>query len=131
MRIGKEYGFAASHQLVVPEWTEQENTLAFGKCNRLHGHNYKVAVEVSSDILSNGMVLNYYTLDDMIQNFVIDKWDHRHLNDLPEFQNVLPTAENLVDCVYSTLVGALSAYTYVDLSSVMIREGDKSYAVRP
>lgn len=50
-----------------------------GPCNRLHGHNYKISVTISSDCLgSNGMVLDLSQLKKELRE-ITDKWDHRTL----------------------------------------------------
>ena len=81
MRIGKHFEFEASHQL---PWHK-------GKCKRLHGHSYKLTVVAEGKINSEGMVLDFEILKNVVKDTVIDKYDHQHLNDF--FEN--PTAENV------------------------------------
>lgn len=73
-RITKEFHFSASHQLFG---LEEDHP-----CARLHGHNYVVEVELMSETLnSTGFVRDYRELSEFKQ-FIDDKLDHRHLNDV-------------------------------------------------
>ena len=79
MIISKAYTFEASHQL---PWHN-------GKCARLHGHSYILVVYVRGELDDNGIVLDFYDLSQLVNREVIEKYDHRNLNDY--FKN--PTAE--------------------------------------
>ncbi len=66
-----------------------------GDCQRLHGHNWKVEVEVQADSLDRlGMVLDFKAIRQAARK-VGDELDHRFLNDIPPFDTVNPTAENI------------------------------------
>lgn len=132
-RIGKWYTFAAAHQLYDNNLSEQANEELFGKCFRLHGHNYQVRVEVMSAFLEHGMVLNYYVLDDIVQEHVLNRYDHQFLNDMSEFEDTLTTAENLVDQIADLLHPFINRYGpsghKANLSELEVREGERSYAI--
>ena len=85
MIIKRQFHFDAAHKLinVGPE-----------KCKNLHGHTYVMKVEVQGP-LKNGMVIDFGELDKIVKESVVNKWDHKYLNDLlPEgFES---TVENLV-----------------------------------
>jgi 6-pyruvoyltetrahydropterin/6-carboxytetrahydropterin synthase len=68
MRIAKEFNWEMGHRL--PEH--------FGKCKNIHGHSYKMLVEIEGDVLESGMVMDYYHLRDAI-NPLIEKMDHAFL----------------------------------------------------
>lgn len=71
-----------------------------GKCARLHGHNWKIEVEVECTQLDPlGMGMDFADLKDEVKA-VTEPLDHRHLNDLPGFQTCNPTAENVAAYVY-------------------------------
>jgi len=126
--IGKRYTFSAAHQLGYQQWSVEENESAFGKCARLHGHNYGLIVEVSGEINpETGMVLNYYDLDDVVNSYIINKYDHRFLNDIKPFSDpgLLTTAENLVTVIRQELRDLLHPH---QLSMVEVNEGAKSFA---
>jgi len=76
-----------------------------GVCNRLHGHNWKVEVEVVAyDLDEVGMGLDFKDIKDATKQ-LIGELDHRNLNELPPFDKLNPTAENI------------SAYLYQELSA--------------
>lgn len=125
--IGKHYTFPAAHQLGYESWTVEQNEEAFGKCARLHGHNYGLTVEVSGNINpETGMVLNYYDLDDVVNSYVINKYDHRLLNDIKPFsEGLLTTAENLVLAIRDELRDLLQPHM---ITMVEVNESVRSYA---
>jgi 6-pyruvoyltetrahydropterin/6-carboxytetrahydropterin synthase len=111
--ISKEFHFSASHQL--------ERLPAEHPCSRVHGHNYIVTVELSSDRLDQvGMVKDYRALEP-IKKFIDDALDHKHLNDFLPFN---PTAENLAKYIYELFKPTFSA-----LSAVNVSETPKTVAI--
>lgn len=81
MIIVKQATFDSAHQL---KWHK-------GKCKNLHGHTYKLEVGVKGKINENGIVIDFGDLKKIIEEKVIEKYDHKLLNDY--FEN--PTAENI------------------------------------
>jgi len=68
MKIAKEFSWEMGHRL--PDH--------FGKCKNIHGHSYKMLVEIEGEVLENGMVMDYYHLKDAIEP-LIEKMDHAFL----------------------------------------------------
>jgi len=99
MRIGRREHFNAAHRLYKPEWSDDQNFAVFGKCSNpnFHGHNYVIEVWVDGPIdPETGYVIDLKILKELIQHEVCERFDHRNFNlDLPEFDNVIPTAENI------------------------------------
>ena len=99
--------FSASHYYWVPEWTEEENRRAFGKCaNRNgHGHNYTLEVTVAGEIdATTGFVVDLKDLKGVIEQEVMSAYDHRHLNlEVPEFASTMPTTENIAIAIWNRL----------------------------
>lgn len=89
MLVTKEFTFEASHFL----------TKYFGKCERLHGHSYRLAVTVEGEIASNDLVVDFGILKRVVMRHVVDKLDHRHLNDM--FEN--PSVERVCEWIWKTL----------------------------
>ncbi|MEP7253620.1 MAG: 6-carboxytetrahydropterin synthase [Ginsengibacter sp.] len=99
--------FNAAHRLNNPAWDEAKNDAIFGKCNNpsYHGHNYEMEIKVTGEpSAETGYVIDLKLLSDIINDHVIEKFDHKNLNlDLPEFSKLNPTAENIVIVIYAIL----------------------------
>jgi 6-pyruvoyltetrahydropterin/6-carboxytetrahydropterin synthase len=66
-----------------------------GKCENVHGHNYKVRVTLAGDKLNaQGLLMDFAQLRAEIKGLV-EKLDHHFLNDIPPFDQLNPSAENL------------------------------------
>ncbi len=71
-----------------------------GKCENLHGHNWKVRLEVTASELNEiGLAVDFVELKAMLKE-VLEAYDHSMLNDLPEFSGINPTSENLARLLY-------------------------------
>jgi 6-pyruvoyltetrahydropterin/6-carboxytetrahydropterin synthase len=104
--LNRRYLFSASHRLHSDAMSEAENSSTYGKCNNPHGHghNYTLEVTVSGQVdPRTGMVCNLVDLDGFIAREILERFDHQHLNTLPEFANRVPTTENLCIAVYDIL----------------------------
>ena len=74
-----------------------------GKCESLHGHNWKVVVLVSSkELKSDGMVIDFSQLK-KITNAALVELDHKNLNDLEYFKEYNPSSENIAKYIYIKL----------------------------
>lgn len=106
-----QYEFSASHRLHVPAWSEQKNKEVFGKCNNPagHGHNYKLEVAVIVSIDPHGRVPDVSQLDALVDQHVIEKLDHKHLNtDVVEFRALNPSVENIARVIHDLLEGPVA-----------------------
>lgn len=112
MKVSKEFVFDAAHRLWKPNIGNEENIATFGKCCNLHGHTYKVivTVESSSWVEQTGMLINFTDLKKIVQKAFLEKFDHCYLNDLPEFHDILPTAENIARVIYDLLTIELTEF---------------------
>ncbi len=99
--------FSASHYYHNPQWSEDENRRAFGKCANLngHGHNYTLEVTVTGEVdPTTGFVVDLKELKEILNREVVDAMDHRHLNkEVPEFATKIPTTENIAIAVWQRL----------------------------
>jgi len=74
-----------------------------GKCEALHGHNWKIEVVVKSKQLgAEGLVLDFTELKAML-NSVLDKLDHKNLNRINFFSKINPSSENIARFIYKKL----------------------------
>jgi 6-pyruvoyltetrahydropterin/6-carboxytetrahydropterin synthase len=99
--------FNAAHRLHQPAWSDEKNEEVFGKCNNpsYHGHNYELIVKVTGypDSLT-GYVMDLKVLSDLIQEQVLERFDHKNLNlDTEEFKDLNPTAEHIAIVIYDLL----------------------------
>ena len=105
--VYRKESFNAAHRLNNPLWDNEKNKAVFGKCNNphYHGHNYELIVKVIGvPDLQTGYVMDMKVLSDLIQQYVIEKFDHRNLNeDCVEFIDLNPTAENIAIVIYNIL----------------------------
>jgi len=75
-----------------------------GKCEELHGHNWRIEVIVKSEELNNiGIVVDFKELKQKL-NAVLEEMDHKYLNKLSYFKKVNPTSENIAKYIYKKLV---------------------------
>jgi len=99
--------FNAAHKLHNPAWSDEKNTQVFGLCNspNYHGHNYDLIVRLTGEPdPETGFVYDMKKLSDLIRENIIAKFDHKNLNlDTSEFENLNPTAENIVVVIYNIL----------------------------
>ena len=112
MLLTRRAEFSASHRCYNPALTEQQNLDLYGESASSHGHGHNYMVEVTVEGEPNGitgMVVDLKLLKDIIQREVLDPMDHRHLNhEVPPFDRVIPTAENLAKEIYSRLAPHLT-----------------------
>ena len=91
----------------------------------MHGHNWKVEVEVSSNVLDNvGMVLDFKDIRNST-NDIVDKLDHRFLNDLEPFKKINPTAENIAKYIFLELSKVINN-NETKIKSIKLWETEKS-----
>lgn len=111
--LSKTFGFSAAHRLHSAVLSAEENRTVFGKCNNLHGHghNYELIVTVSGDIdQRTGMLIDLGLLMQIVQDEIIERFDHKHLNeDTLEFRSLNPTGENIVKVIWDLLKPKLGA----------------------
>lgn len=104
--------FSAAHRLAHVDLSFEENSEIFGKCARIngHGHNYHVDITVKGDIHPRtGMIVDLVALQETIDRLIIQPMDHSFLNkDVPYFERVVPTAENIAAYMVKTLQGPIA-----------------------
>lgn len=120
-----EQTFAAGHSLREYK----------GKCENIHGHNYRVRVTAEGERLNRiGLLVDFVDLKRAVRK-VIERLDHQFINDLEPFTTVNPSAENLAKYFYDEVSGALNLESNsfnehpVRISQVKIWETDTSIAV--
>jgi 6-pyruvoyltetrahydropterin/6-carboxytetrahydropterin synthase len=98
-----------------------------GKCERLHGHNWHVEVSVQAETLNElEMVLDFKVLKAETSK-VMEKFDHRYLNEVPPFDKLNTTAENIARVIFTDLA-ALINNGNIRVSCVRAWESQKAAA---
>ena len=111
-RIAKSFHFSASHILhgLAPDHP----------CSRLHGHNYEVQLLLGAPQLNDvGFVVDYNELQ-RFRELIRERYDHRHLNDLVDFQ---PSAERLAQHFYE-----IARQSWPQLLAVRVAETPETWA---
>ena len=115
-RLKTSAAFEAAHRIVDYP----------GKCNRLHGHNWTTEVEITGDTLDELGMLADFRLVKQKLTAVLDKLDHRYLNELPTFAAQNPTAENLAKFIFDELSAENFLREGVKIAAVSVWESPKS-----
>ncbi len=89
MQVTKTFSFEAAHRLLDYR----------GKCERLHGHSYRLSVTLDAPVKPDGIAFDFVDLKRAVKERVVDVLDHRYLNDyVPK-----STAENVVVWIWDRL----------------------------
>lgn len=96
MKLNTTLHFAAAHFL--PKYK--------GKCENVHGHNYKVIITVQGEVQENGLVIDFKKIKDIAEKRVIDILDHAELNKIIDN----PSAENIAIWIWGQLKDKLPLY---------------------
>lgn len=105
------FEFAASHRLHNPAFSDAQNREVFGKCNNPHGHghNYVLRVTLRGEPEAGGLLDDLAELEQIVDEAVIQPFDHRHLNlEVAEFAKLNPSVENIAMVIYRKLAGPLA-----------------------
>ena len=98
-----------------------------GKCENVHGHNYKIRVTLEGEQLDDAGLLIDFNDVKRVLNEIIDRVDHKFLNDVAPFDTLNPSAENMARWFYEEMAKGLAAAP-PRLTEVRIWETDTSIA---
>jgi 6-pyruvoyltetrahydropterin/6-carboxytetrahydropterin synthase len=112
-----ESKFAAAHQLRGYK----------GKCERLHGHNWRVTISVTAERLDDiGLAMDFHDLKKYLRD-VLDQLEHTFLNDIFPFTQINPSSENLAKWIYDTMAKKINNEN-LEVASVTVWESDTASA---
>ena len=110
-------GFSAAHSLREYK----------GKCEDLHGHNFRVEVSVKAEGLDHtGLTIDFRTLKEKTQ-IIMDQWDHTYLNDHSFFTERNPSSENIAFFIFEQLKDTITDKN-VSIDKVTVWESENSCA---
>ena len=96
--ISTEIEFSSSHCLDKYD----------GMCSRVHGHNWVLRVYYEFEVIDGrGLTVDYFDLKAGLEKIILPRFDHIHLNDLPPFDRVSPTSENIAAEIFRICVNEL------------------------
>ncbi|HLJ14598.1 MAG TPA: 6-carboxytetrahydropterin synthase QueD [Bryobacteraceae bacterium] len=102
-----------------------------GKCENVHGHNYRVRVTFQGEQLDDtGLLVDFLEVKRLMK-VLIDRLDHQFLNDLPPFDILNPSAENMAKYFHDQLISGLGtrdSQTAPRISEVRVWETDSTAA---
>ena len=105
--VHRKAHFNAAHRLYRKDWSDEKNFEIFNKCSNpnFHGHNYELIVSLTGEInQETGYVYDLGILKNLIKSEIEECFDHKNLNiEVPEFQDLNPTAENICVITYGKL----------------------------
>lgn len=110
--VHRKAHFNAAHRIYRKDWSDEKNFEVFSKCSNphYHGHNYELIVSLTGEIdQETGYVYDLGKLKDLIKQEVEEPFDHKNLNEeVPEFKELIPTAENICVVIYNKLRKVIS-----------------------
>ena len=117
--VSVEQSFAAGHAL----------RNYHGKCENVHGHNFRVRVAVQGEQLdTTGLLVDFLEVKNLIGG-VVDGLDHQFLNEVSPFDEINPSAENIAKYFYDKVSGGLKNEVPVRISAIQVWETDTSSAI--
>lgn len=116
------------HLKIISNFAAAHNLLNYqGDCENLHGHNWKIEVMVATkDLNTAGLGIDFKILK-RHTNAILDRLDHKYLNDLDFFRELSPSSENISRFIFETLEEELKA-PGVMVEGVTVWESDNACA---
>ena len=130
--ITRKTHFNAAHRLYNPLFTDEENEVRFGKCanKNFHGHNFDLFVTIKGIAdTQTGMVMDLRILKTVMQEYVVDKLDHKNINEDVDFmKGKMASTELLTIEIFNQLKAPIEANEGVFLHSVRLFETENNSA---
>jgi 6-pyruvoyltetrahydropterin/6-carboxytetrahydropterin synthase len=122
IRLTRAIEFSASLRERRGDLGDEENRRLFGRRAQRHGHNYRLEVTLRGEPdRVTGMVIDLKQVNDVLEREVMERFDHRDLNDdTPFFEKEPPTPENLAALIFDLL---RDAFAPVELERVRLHAG--------
>ncbi|MEW6481899.1 MAG: 6-carboxytetrahydropterin synthase QueD [bacterium] len=110
--------------MVEAEFSSAHSIVGYpGNCSRIHGHNYKVRVYLKNEELDSlGMISDFKEIKERLKQ-IIFPLDHQNLNEIPPFDKIPPTSENIAFYIFESLKKSIPS-----LYEVRVSEKDGRWA---
>lgn len=119
VELTRVYHFSAAHQLRNPALGPEANAALYGACHRPHGHNYYLEVTVAGrPDPETGMAVDLARLDGAVSRAVLERVDHRTLEDVAALRGVITTGESLARAFWQILGSEVGGVTLRRVSVV-------------
>ena len=126
--VTRRVNFSAAHRLFNPTFSEEQNEQVFDKCNNFfgHGHNYVIDVTVKGmPDPQTGYVIDLKQLKAILEEHILSKVDHKHLNfDVEFFEGIIPTAEHIAVVFWREIENKIPKGT---LHKITVYESDNNF----
>lgn len=126
MYITRKAEFSASHFCRLPGRSDEENHAIYGEAAHAHGHGHNYIVEVTLEGEPDpitGMIMDLKELKEILDREIVEPMDHRFLNyEVPPFDTVVPTAENVAQEIWRRLERSLAGQGAGKLRRVRLYE---------
>jgi len=126
--ITRKEHFNAAHKLARTDWTDEKNKEVFGKCSNpnWHGHNYDLYVTVKGEVNpETGYVIDLKYLKHIINDYVIEKLDHKNINLDVDFMNgKMASTEILAMEIWNQLIPHING---AELHSIKLFETENNF----
>ncbi len=130
MRITRRVEFSASHICAHPDLNAEENRRIYGEAAHPHGHGHNYVLEVALEGTPDpvtGMIVDLKEVKQVLNEAVVDPFDHRHLNfEVAEFAGKVPTAENVAIEIWRRLEPRFAG-SHAKLAMVRLFETEDLY----
>jgi 6-pyruvoyltetrahydropterin/6-carboxytetrahydropterin synthase len=124
VKVTARYTFEAAHRLYDKSLDERGNNDLFGPCAQIHGHTYRLEVTLRGSRLHHGMLINFNDVDTVVSSIITGRLDHGLIDSMPEFENVVSTAEEIARWIWRELDASLTSGSVV-LEEITVYEGDR------
>ena len=129
VKVSRKEHFNAAHRLFRADWSDAQNEKIFGKCSNpnYHGHNYELHITIKGEVNeSTGFLFDVKILSLLVNQFVLEKLDHKNLNlDVEFLKGKMCSTENLAIGIWQQLQPRLPSE--VQLHCVKIYETPRIY----
>jgi 6-pyruvoyltetrahydropterin/6-carboxytetrahydropterin synthase len=116
-KISVKTDLSAAHQLIGYQ----------GSCRRIHGHNWTIKVQVGTHELNEvGIGYDFREMKRLVKG-IVDNYDHQFLNEIPPFDTINPTSENLAQIIFEKVKKKVPAH--IQVISVEVMESDRCSVV--